>query len=152
MNESEWMNCTDPKEMLKSVGTKLNEHQLKKFSLACYHQIEQFLTDEAKMVIEAVELEVNGKPDPAAFRIACSALKTEIFDSSNSSTLGGIINDYVLALTEPPALEGVQSAISAVLRVTEWETNTTEYAQARAASLANLATILREIVGNPFSH
>jgi hypothetical protein len=150
MNQSEWSSCTDPKVMLQSLGMQLNDRQLKQFCVACYHQIESYLTDEARRVVVAIEAEVNGCPDSIAFKAACGALETDIFDPESSSTLGGILNDYVLALTDPPALQSAKSAISAVLRVTEWNTGSVEYIQARAQTLSELATLLREIVGNPF--
>jgi hypothetical protein len=153
MNQDEWVNCSDPKRMLNFLGEQLNDRQLKQLSVACYRKIDRYLTDEARMVVELIEAEVNGKPDPVAFKAACGVLASEVFDSSSSSSTGGVINSYVFVLTEPPAMEGTQTAINAVMRAAEWQAeSTTEISQERAASLANLATILREIVGNPFSY
>ena len=148
MNEIEWKSCTNPAVMLEFSGSRMADRQLKKFSVACYHQIEQYLTEEAKQVVAAVEAEVKGNPDPAAFVSACTALEFEVFDSS-SSTLGGIINNYVLVLTEPPALEGAQSAVNAVKRVSEWTDGTaSEKAAAQSIALALLASKLRDTVGD----
>jgi hypothetical protein len=148
MNQSEWLSCTNPKEMLEFLSGRLSDRQLKQFSVACYRQINPYLTEEAKRVIEALEAEINGDPDPAVFASASAALESEVFDSSRN-TLGGIISNYVLVLTEPPALEGAQTAISAVCRVAEWGTGSaSDKTDTQLAELTALANKLRDIVGN----
>jgi hypothetical protein len=148
MNESEWIHCTNPIPMLELLGSRMSDRQLKQFSVACYRQINPYLTEEAKRVIEALEAEINGDPDPAVFASASAALESEVFDSSRN-TLGGIISNYVLVLTEPPALEGAQTAISAVCRVAEWGTGSaSDKADTQSAELTDLANKLRDIVGN----
>jgi uncharacterized protein (DUF2164 family) len=105
MKQDKWLNCSDSEQMLNFIGAKLSDHHLRKFSVACYRQIEQYLTDEARLVIEAIEAEINGQPDPDAFKVACGMLATEVFEPSNSSSPGGVIDSYVFVVPrEPPAL------------------------------------------------
>ncbi len=150
MNQTEWENCTNPVPMLEFWGNRMSDLQLKQFSVACYWQIQHYLSDEAKQVVEAVEAEVNGNPDPAAFVSACNALESDVFDAS-TNTLDGIVSNYVIVLTEPPALEGAQSAINAVKRVAEWTAGSdSDRADARETALAILAGKLRHIADDSF--
>lgn len=159
MNQSEWLSCNDPRAMLKVFAGQMSDRQLKLFSVACYHQIQQLLTDEASAAIKAFEADIDGKTDPEALSNAKGLLESEIFDSSSSGTIGGIVSDYVLMLFSSSALETTQDALDAVDRVIPWtldlskkqpEIYKAECAKAQQTHMACLADRLREIVGKPF--
>jgi hypothetical protein len=159
MNQSEWLNCIDPKVMIEASASQMSDHQLKKFSVACHHEIQSLLTDEAKAAVKAFEADIDGKIDPDALSSAKGLLESEVFDSSSSGTIGGIVSDYVLMLFSSSALETTQDALDAVDRVIPWTLNPSqkkpevyeaECAKARQTHMARLADRLREIVGKPF--
>jgi hypothetical protein len=145
--------------MLETFAGQISDHQLKRFSVACYHQIQQLLTDEASAAIKAFEADIDGKIDSDALSDAKGLLESEIFDSSSSGTIGGIVSDYVLMLFSSSALETTQDALDAVERVIPWtldlsqkqpEIYKAECAKAQQTHMAHLSDRLREIVGNPF--
>ena len=159
MNQSEWLSCTDPRAMLEAFAAQMSDHQLKKFSVACYDEIQPLLTDEAKAAVEAFEADVDGKIDADALANAKGLLESEVFDSGSSGTIGGIVSDYVLMLFSSSALETTEDAMDAVDRVIPWtldlsqrqpEIYQVQCAQAQQTHMAHLADRLREIVGDPF--
>jgi hypothetical protein len=159
MNQSEWLSCDNPRLMVEAFAARMSDHQLKKFSMACYYEIEPLLTDEAKSAVKAFEADTDGAIDPNALSSAKGLLESEVFDSSSSGTIGGIVSEYVLMLFSSSALETTQDALDAVERVIPWtldpsqkqpEVYEAECARARQTYMAHLADRLREIVGNPF--
>jgi hypothetical protein len=159
MNQFEWLGCDNPKAMLEAFATQMSDRQLKLFSVACCHQIQQFFTEEATEAIEAFEADIDGKIDPDALENAKGLLESEVFDSSSSGTIGGMISGYVLMFFDSSAFETTQYALKAVDRVIpcsldlsqkQPEVYEAECARARQTYMAHLADRLREIVGNPF--
>jgi hypothetical protein len=159
MNQDEWLACNDPRVMLDAMDNQISERQLKIFSVACYDQIQQFLSEEARPAVEAFKADIDGKIEPDALTASVDLLESELFDSSSSGTLGGIISDYVLMLFKASALEAAQEAINAVNRAAPWTLNQAqkqsdvyeaESVKARQAYMTVLAERLRDIVENPF--
>jgi hypothetical protein len=159
MNQTEWLSCTDPKLMIGTFFNHMSDYQLKKFSVACYYEINSLLTDEAKAAVKAFEADIDGNIAPEVLSSAKGLLESEVFDSSSSGTIGGIVSDYVLMLFSSSALETTQDALDAVERVIPWTFDSAQHqtvvfeakcAEARQIYMARLANQLREIVGNPF--
>ena len=46
MNETEWMACTDPWEMLEFLEPRASNRKLQLFAVACCRRIDPFITDE----------------------------------------------------------------------------------------------------------
>jgi hypothetical protein len=159
MNQSEWLSCTDPRAMLETFAGQMSDRQLKLFSVACCHQVQQFFTEEAVAAIRAFEADIDGKIDSQALLNAKGVLESEVLDSGSSGTIGGMVSGYVLMFFESSALEATEYALKAVDRVIpctldssqkQPEVYEAECAKARQTQMARLADRLREIVGNPF--
>lgn len=159
MNQSEWLNCNDPRPILEAFADQMSDRQLKLFSVACCHQIQQFFTEEAIAAIRAFEADIDGKIDPEALSNAKGLLESEVFDSSSSGTIGGMVSSYALMFFDSSALETTEYALKAVDRVIPCTLNPSqrqpevyeaECAKARQIHMTRLADRLREIVGNPF--
>lgn len=159
MNQSEWLKCPDPRAMLDAFATQMSDYQLKRFSVACCHQLQQFFTEEAIAAIKAFEADIDGQITPDALANAKGLLESEVFDSSSSGTIGGMVSSYVLMFFDSSALETTEYALKAVDRVIPCTLNPSqkqpevyevECAKARQTQMARLADQLREIVGNPF--
>jgi hypothetical protein len=148
-----------PRLMLDAMRSRISDRQLKLFSVACYYQIQDFLSEEAKPAVEAFKSSIDGKIEPDVLSKAEGMLESELFDSNSSGTLGGIVNTYVLMLFNSSALKAAQGALKAVDRVTPWTLNSDqkqpdvyedECVKARQAQRAILADRLKEIAGNLF--
>jgi hypothetical protein len=159
MNQDEWLACNDPRVMLDAMASRIGDRQLKLFSVACYYQIEDFLSNEARSAVEAFKADVDGKIEPDALSKAEGMLESELLDPGSSGTLGGIVNTYVLMLFDSSALEAAQEALKAVTRVTPWTLNSeqqqpdvyeNECVNAQQSQMTMLADQLREIAGNLF--
>jgi hypothetical protein len=159
MNQDEWLACNDPRVMLDAMASRISDRQLKLFSVACYDQIQQFLTEEAKPAVEAFKADIDGKIEPDALTAAEELLESELFDPSSSGTRGGIISAYVISLFDPSALKAAQDALNAVDRAAPWTLDSAQKqpdvfeaqsVKARQVHMSILAERLRAIVGNPF--
>jgi hypothetical protein len=159
MNQDEWLACNDPRVMLDAMASRISDRQLKIFSVACYDQIQQFLSEEAKAAVKALKADINGEIESNALTAAEELLESELFDSGSSGTRGGIISAYVISLFDPSALKAAQDALKAVDKAAPWtldlarkqpDVYEAESVKVQRAYMTVLAERLREIVGNPF--
>lgn len=159
MNQDEWLVCNDPKLMLEGMASRISDRQLKLFSVACYYQIEDFLSREARSAVEVFKADIEGKIEQGALSKAEGMLESELLDPGSSGTLGGIVNTYVLMLFDSSALEAAQEALKAVNRVTPWtlsleqqqpDVYENECIKAQQSQMTVLADQLRKIADNLF--
>ncbi len=61
MNESEWIECVDPKPMLEFLRGKTSERKLRLFAVGCCHKYRQLLVPEACEALDVAEKVAEGR-------------------------------------------------------------------------------------------
>jgi hypothetical protein len=72
MTESEWLECTDPQEMLAFLKGKASDRKLRLFAVACCRRVWHLLTDErSRCLVEKVEQHADGSASVYDVTNAC---------------------------------------------------------------------------------
>jgi hypothetical protein len=72
MTEAEWRACVDPEPMLRWLGRRASEHQLRRFGITCCRHIWHLLEDErSRRAVEAAEGHVRGTVTRKRLDAAC---------------------------------------------------------------------------------
>jgi hypothetical protein len=144
MSEDTEVPYFNPRPLLESLTVGLTDRQLKTFAIACYaHQrMEPYLSDEAKVVLELMQAELDGEKTVISRDGALEALKTEaVFSSFEPYALAGVVSLHVISLLEETPLEAAKEAIAASVRIINWGEN---YALSKADASGTVSTFNRD--------
>ena len=74
MTEAEWHACNDPGPMLRWLGDRATEEQLRRFGIGCCRRLWHLLTDErSRDAVVAAEGFIQGAVTPEELDAACDA-------------------------------------------------------------------------------
>jgi hypothetical protein len=172
MTEAEWLVCTDPQKMLKSLRRKSNERRLRLFACACCRLVWHLLPDKrSRKAVEAVETAGDGPIDKRALsrarkdaRSRTDELAGELFmrrqndlarEAVRLEWMASVVPNCAIA---PMSASTVATLISeqtaSVLRVSgpPPDLSTPEGRAAFEEPGRCLCALLRDIFGNPFRH
>ncbi len=144
MSEDTEVPYVSPRPLLESLTEGLTDRQLKTFAIACYYhqRMEPYLSDEAKVVLDLVQAELNGEKTVVLREDALEALKTDaIFSSFEHYTLAGLVSLHVISLLEETPLDAAKDAIAVSVRVIDWGEN---YALSKADATGTVSTFNRD--------
>jgi hypothetical protein len=136
MNEQEWLQCTDPAQMLEFLKDKTTDRKCRLFAVACCQRVWHLLTEIGKEAVCCAERFADG-----------TATAKELASADNA----GYWHGNALFINEEP--ETVQSAyFAAFLAVRgEYAESSSEAARSLGGDEANeQGRLSRDIFGNPF--
>jgi hypothetical protein len=146
MTEAEWLACTDPQAMLDFVQEtgRTTDRKLRLFAGACCRHIWHLLSDEpSRRSVEIAEFFADGHADQAALLAAKSDVCAMRWgDAQNVAVFAIDLNASIAASLV------MYSVANAVANVTAAEGETAD--AVRRAARGPLATLLRDLIGNPF--
>jgi hypothetical protein len=157
MNESEWLTSNDPALMVRYVHAHTSIRKLRLFACACCRRIWHLLADEraqhAVQIVEAVadrhvsenaldraqkslrELCSRGPAYRATWEIAWDDFQATVTSCAEAAQRG-LLGSALQAVADPWTMS--------------WEEYQTIERRVRAEVLGVQATLLREVIGNPF--
>ncbi len=144
MSEDTEVPYFSPRPFLERLIVGLTDRQLKMVAIACYHhqRMDPYLSDEAKVVLDLVQAELNGEQTVISREDALEALKTEaIFSSFEPYALAGVVSFHVISLLEEAPIEAAKSAIAVSVRIIDWAEN---YALNKAEVTGTVSTFNRD--------
>ena len=172
MNEAEWLACTDPKPMLELLYFKVRVRKLRLFACACCRRVWSLLHDERSQRVVEVAERYAGSFVPEVER---SRAREEAFYVEKHILLEGGANSAAEMAASAAGYAGAgdedfyrspegdeftaswgaaycaaESVVYDVHRVPRRADWTRLQAQARRVEQAAQASILRDIIGNPF--
>ena len=72
MTEGEWLACADPAPLLRCLGRRASEAQLRRFGIACCRRIWHLLVDaRSRQAVEIVEAFLQGSATAKELDLAC---------------------------------------------------------------------------------
>jgi hypothetical protein len=155
MNETEWLNASDPEAMLAFLGGDVSQRKLRLFACACCRRIWDLLADErSRNAVDVAQRfadgQLSGRQLRAGERAALSASKKAADAYWDSSTDRGwqqwtaaAAAAWVAAADPEGPLETAEAAADA--RAGQWRP-----AGIKAAEKKAQCAMLRDLVGNPF--
>jgi hypothetical protein len=158
MREKEWMECDDPKAMLKFVGGKASDRKLRLFACACCRRVWRLMRYPwCRLVVEISERYADGQADTGELQLsrAISLHLRKPGDShqeeaANGAGLRGAFDAAVTAATNAAAA----AAADVISSNPELHRQASEYQPTwRAGQYAQQyqqCQLLRDIFGNPF--
>jgi hypothetical protein len=153
MTEAEWHDDrTNPQFMLDWVESSVSERKLRLFAVACCRGVWQVLGEASRFAVEATERYVDGKAEQAELERARRAvIVPELGTPAYAPT---VAVRYTCAIEGYPACVHAAAASAATAGMLAACGSPTAPAPARTASrsahLALQASVLRDIVRNPF--
>lgn len=177
MTEQEWLESGDPQAMLRWLGEpgvvsgsdpegrayqhRVTTRKLRLFACACVRQVWHLLTDEgrSRKAVEVAELFADGSATAdelnAALGVVWAAARDAVRDAGLGTALDAALGaaiDAGLGATGAAALGATLAATwDAGLGATGATALGATWDAARVAAWAKQATILRDVVGNPWS-
>ncbi|HEY7314823.1 MAG TPA: hypothetical protein VH643_36090 [Gemmataceae bacterium] len=139
VTEAEWLACTDPLLMLKSLRRKSSERKLRHFACACCRDIWHLLTVEhSRTAVEVAERFADGDATRDELEAVWKA----------ASAVAGPPAWAAAWASEGAARKAARGAARGAVRVVEWQARVTAW-EVEVAKAGQAATF-REIFGNPF--
>jgi hypothetical protein len=166
MTETEWLGCTDPASMLKSVRHRSSNRKLRLFACACCFRFRHLIVTEAQQALEVAERYAEGLATPderkktreLAFHAAwvgdpgtahrrgpakacvCDALARSAYDAA----VGALFRSQGIGLLSktdwPSSAIDLEEGLG---RIVDWSSGEQEQAVFHAE-------LLRDVFGNPF--
>lgn len=178
MTETEWLKCSDPGPMLKSLSRKKrhkpSERKLRLFACACCRRLWHSLDDHrSKQAVEVAERFADGKARLKELQLAAAAANDayasayidleEAVEASQPEYSGGEFDVDSVAATEAASLAASPqndsvsevadrcASLAAYERVSKVKRALGRvFKSAKALESENQANLLRHIFGNPF--
>jgi hypothetical protein len=157
MTESEWLACTDTREMLAFIRGKASDRKLRLFACACCRRIWELLQAEGRRAVEAAEGHADGLVAADEMGEAGTDARRPVGDFYEAANLGGhgVVLTGGLAAAEAAACCTAPAALSC-----EWAARTAAFAFGHPAGgiipLGSPAEgvvqcrLLHDLSGNPF--
>jgi hypothetical protein len=147
MTESEWLKCSDPKPTLEFLRGKVSDRKLRLFACGCCRLVLHTLIDDrSKHAVEVSERFADGEATEAERQRAergANAARSNQDDPHFHAT--DAVWDTIKAV--PNFLDAMDALACDAAMDTK---DDTAFEAMYAAMSARLATILRDIFGNPF--
>lgn len=150
VTEMEWMDCTDPQEMLEFLQGKVSQRRLRLFAVACCRRISHHLTDErSKQAIDISERFADGLATKEELTRAWHAASSASYDRRRLAEWAGSPDwyyagkfDYAAHLAAALNL----NPIAALSWANGEKGNTDRWEESRREQFL----LLRDVFGNPF--
>ena len=98
MNDTEWLSCTDPGQMLQFLRCRASERKLIMFAAACCRRVWHLMTDpRCREVIDAAERLADGLLSQAEFETALQSLVPLWVDLPNYREDRWLVSHYMTA-------------------------------------------------------
>jgi hypothetical protein len=166
MTEAEWLGCEDPRKMLEFLRGTVSERKLRLFACACFRRLWHLLeVDAARWLVELSEAYADGEVSAAELQAAndpaASADFDDRFHGRAEPRLSIRAGNAILALkwlASPTFDTGAASSVAVFtskdpardyFREPDWEGHPAGVPPS-ATERAEQATLLRDIVRNPF--
>lgn len=170
--EADWLACTDPDAMLDYLRLRVSERKLRLFVVACCRRVAHLVTEpRCKQAIEIGERFADDRVGSEELEEvhAAAQLSKPLFADANWAAVWAAAPRAMQAATEAPflaaqavakvAAESARSSAWAAVRVgapesaraTAWASFEAITESAQTAERHEQATLLRELIGNPFA-
>lgn len=150
MKEKDWLSCTDPIKMLRSMRGKTSDRKLRLFASACCRRVSHFLKDKTipmylEMLLEVGERIAEGTATPQEVYDAvhdADVIWNDVAYFKNAET------DSATALRS--ALDDRATATSAAKAVSQEAAHALSHEGKQTTEEGNQCQLLRDIFGYPF--
>jgi len=146
MTEAEWLACAEPEAMLKFLGKRFSDRQIRLFSCACCRRVWRFAKDERLVTaLDALERYADGGKE----KVRLEARRTAKAVYGNVDKPQDCISSELRTAAEKTVRKATLGQGNLAAAAIGWS-NRSKFSRKKEAERTKQTDLLRDMAGNPF--